>query len=116
MVIINNLFLKKKKNELHFFIMLFLRRIIKIADLNVIILIYIKRKKKKKKIHIFFVTCVKGLIGEIKDKIFFLKMAKKSKKSAGDNINAKLQLVMKSGKYQFGRKSCLKALRTGKGI
>ncbi|EUT85510.1 hypothetical protein PFAG_02871 [Plasmodium falciparum Santa Lucia] len=41
-------------------------------------------------------------------------MAKKSKKSAGDNINAKLQLVMKSGKYQFGRKSCLKALRTGK--
>ncbi|ETW42762.1 hypothetical protein PFNF135_03034 [Plasmodium falciparum NF135/5.C10] len=64
MVIINNLFLKKKKNELHFFIM----RIIKIADLNVIILIYIKRKKKKKKIHIFFVTCVKGLIGEIKDK------------------------------------------------
>ncbi|EUR71938.1 hypothetical protein PFBG_02964 [Plasmodium falciparum 7G8] len=48
--------------------MLFLRRIIKIADLNVIILIYIKKKKKKKKIHIFFVTCVKGLIGEIKDK------------------------------------------------
>ncbi|EUD64595.1 60S ribosomal protein [Plasmodium inui San Antonio 1] len=42
-------------------------------------------------------------------------MAKKSKKSAGDNINAKLQLVMKSGKYQFGRKSCLKALRMGKG-
>lgn len=42
-------------------------------------------------------------------------MAKKAKKSVGDNINSKLQLVMKSGKYQFGRKSCLKALRTGKG-
>ncbi|KOB89515.1 hypothetical protein PFDG_05064, partial [Plasmodium falciparum Dd2] len=43
------------------------------------------------------------------------KWQKNQNPSAGDNINAKLQLVMKSGKYQFGRKSCLKALRTGKG-
>jgi len=38
---------------------------------------------------------------------------KKVKKSA-DNINAKLALVIKSGKYQLGYKSVLKAMRSGK--
>ncbi|ETW49055.1 hypothetical protein PFMALIP_02883 [Plasmodium falciparum MaliPS096_E11] len=98
MVIINNLFLKKKKNELHFFIMLFLRRIIKIADLNVIILIYIKRKKKKKKIHIFFVTCVKGLIGEIKDKKI-LKNLKNKKIFYNSNFLIKRIKIFKIGLY-----------------
>merc|ERR1712087_671626 len=39
--------------------------------------------------------------------------AKKAKKSA-DNINAKLALVIKSGKYSLGYKSVLKAMRSGK--
>lgn len=38
---------------------------------------------------------------------------KKVKKSA-DNINAKLALVIKSGKYSLGYKSVLKAMRSGK--
>lgn len=38
--------------------------------------------------------------------------APKSKSS--DNINAKLGLVIKSGKYTLGYKSAVKALRTGK--
>ena len=39
--------------------------------------------------------------------------AKKSK--AGEGINARLQLVMKSGKYTLGYKTVLKCLRSGKG-
>ncbi|GAA5873927.1 hypothetical protein JCM16303_002632 [Sporobolomyces ruberrimus] len=38
---------------------------------------------------------------------------KKVKKSA-DNINSKLALVIKSGKYALGYKSTLKAMRSGK--
>ncbi|CEQ41534.1 SPOSA6832_03253, partial [Sporobolomyces salmonicolor] len=38
---------------------------------------------------------------------------KKVKKSA-DNINARLALVIKSGKYSLGYKSTLKAMRSGK--
>lgn len=39
--------------------------------------------------------------------------AKKTK--AGEGINARLQLVMKSGKYTLGYKTVLKCLRSGKG-
>ena len=35
------------------------------------------------------------------------------KKTTGDNINSKLSLVMKSGKYVLGYKSTLRALRSG---
>lgn len=38
----------------------------------------------------------------------------KSKKSSQDNINSKLQLVMKSGKVTLGLKSTLKSMRNGK--
>lgn len=38
---------------------------------------------------------------------------KKVKKSA-DNINARLALVIKSGKYTLGYKSTIKAMRSGK--
>ena len=38
----------------------------------------------------------------------------KSKKSSQDNINSKLQLVMKSGKVTLGLKSTLKCIRGGK--
>mmetsp|Transcript_5325 Transcript_5325/g.8824 ORF Transcript_5325/g.8824 Transcript_5325/m.8824 type:complete len:118 (-) Transcript_5325:356-709(-) len=38
----------------------------------------------------------------------------KKKKGSVDNINAKLALVMKSGKTTLGYKSCLKSLRQGK--
>merc|ERR1712220_23363 len=41
------------------------------------------------------------------------KMAKKSKKGQ-DNINSRLALVMKSGKYTLGYKTVLKSLRSGK--
>ena len=41
--------------------------------------------------------------------------ATKAKKSSSqDNINSKLQLVMKSGKVQLGLKSALKNMRSGK--
>uniref|UniRef100_A0A453T2A4 Ribosomal protein eL8/eL30/eS12/Gadd45 domain-containing protein n=1 Tax=Aegilops tauschii subsp. strangulata TaxID=200361 RepID=A0A453T2A4_AEGTS len=40
---------------------------------------------------------------------------KKSKKST-ENINNKLQLVMKSGKYTLGYKTVLKTLRSSKGM
>mmetsp|Transcript_69470 Transcript_69470/g.199242 ORF Transcript_69470/g.199242 Transcript_69470/m.199242 type:complete len:112 (-) Transcript_69470:59-394(-) len=41
--------------------------------------------------------------------------AKASKQSkAADSINARLQLVMRSGKYQLGYKTTLKTLRNGK--
>ncbi|KAN0064011.1 60S ribosomal protein L30 [Thecaphora frezii] len=40
--------------------------------------------------------------------------AQKSKKSSQDNINSKLQLVMKSGKVTLGLKSALKSMRNGK--
>ena len=41
--------------------------------------------------------------------------AKKSKATkAGESINARLQLVMKSGKYTLGYKTGLKSLRQGK--
>ncbi|KXZ53832.1 hypothetical protein GPECTOR_6g750 [Gonium pectorale] len=39
--------------------------------------------------------------------------AKKTKKTQ-ENINARLALVMKSGKYTLGYKTCLKTLRSGK--
>ncbi|GLC40395.1 60S ribosomal protein L30 [Pleodorina starrii] len=38
---------------------------------------------------------------------------KKTKKTQ-ENINARLALVMKSGKYTLGYKTCLKTLRSGK--
>ena len=38
----------------------------------------------------------------------------KKKKNTGDNLNAKLALVMKSGKTTLGYKSTLKTLRQGK--
>ncbi len=37
------------------------------------------------------------------------------KRSAVENINSRLALVMKSGKYTLGYKTCLKTLRSGKG-
>ena len=37
-------------------------------------------------------------------------------KKSTDNINNKLQLVMKSGKYTLGYKTVLKTLRNSKGI
>ncbi|MEW5301511.1 MAG: hypothetical protein WDW38_010243 [Sanguina aurantia] len=40
-------------------------------------------------------------------------VVKKSKK-AQENINSRLALVMKSGKYTLGYKTCLKTLRSGK--
>ena len=40
--------------------------------------------------------------------------AKKQKKTQ-ENINSRLALVMKSGKYTLGYKTCLKTLRSGKG-
>eukprot|EP00212_Chloropicon_laureae_P002318 CAMPEP_0197488492 /NCGR_PEP_ID=MMETSP1311-20131121/3423_1 /TAXON_ID=464262 /ORGANISM="Genus nov. species nov., Strain RCC856" /LENGTH=108 /DNA_ID=CAMNT_0043032539 /DNA_START=146 /DNA_END=472 /DNA_ORIENTATION=+ len=40
-------------------------------------------------------------------------MAKKTKKNQ-DNINSRLQLVMKRGKYTLGYKTVLKSLRGGK--
>ena len=40
-------------------------------------------------------------------------MSKKSKKAV-EGINARLALVMKSGKYTLGYKSTLKSLRQGK--
>merc|ERR1711907_572827 len=41
-------------------------------------------------------------------------MPAKAKKKAGETINQKLALVMKSGKYVLGYKTTLKALRSGK--
>ncbi|KDE05381.1 60S ribosomal protein [Microbotryum lychnidis-dioicae p1A1 Lamole] len=40
--------------------------------------------------------------------------SKKVKKSSSDNINTRLALVIKSGKYTLGVKSTLKAMRAGK--
>lgn len=37
-------------------------------------------------------------------------------KKTQENINARLALVMKSGKYTLGYKSVLKTIRQGKGI
>ncbi|KAJ3416086.1 60S ribosomal protein L30 [Chytridiales sp. JEL 0842] len=39
---------------------------------------------------------------------------KKKKQAAGENINSRLALVMKSGKYTLGYKSTLKTIRQGK--
>ncbi|KAJ1537695.1 60S ribosomal protein L30 [Cladochytrium tenue] len=39
---------------------------------------------------------------------------KKAKKSVGESINARLALVMKSGKYTLGHKSTLRSIRQGK--
>lgn len=36
-------------------------------------------------------------------------------KKSQENINARLTLVMKSGKFTLGSKTCLKTLRSGKG-
>merc|ERR1712066_1187188 len=43
-------------------------------------------------------------------------MGKKASKAskAADSINARLQLVMKSGRYQLGYKTTIKSLRQGK--
>lgn len=41
-------------------------------------------------------------------------MATKKTKKAAENINSRLSLVMKSGKYTLGYNSSLKALRSGK--
>lgn len=38
----------------------------------------------------------------------------KAKKKTTDNVNARLNLVMRSGKYTLGFKSTLKTLRSGK--
>ena len=38
-----------------------------------------------------------------------------AQKKSGDNINNKLQLVMKSGKYTLGYKTVLRTLRNSKG-
>eukprot|EP00172_Hildenbrandia_rubra_P004669 Plantae.Rhodophyta-Hildenbrandia_rubra.ctg9926.p2 GENE.Plantae.Rhodophyta-Hildenbrandia_rubra.ctg9926~~Plantae.Rhodophyta-Hildenbrandia_rubra.ctg9926.p2 ORF type:complete len:111 (+),score=14.19 Plantae.Rhodophyta-Hildenbrandia_rubra.ctg9926:303-635(+) len=38
----------------------------------------------------------------------------KGKKKTSDNINSRLALVMKSGKYTLGYKSTIKTLRSGK--
>ena len=37
-------------------------------------------------------------------------------KRSQEGINTRLQLVMKSGKYTLGTKTCLKCLRSGKGV
>lgn len=39
---------------------------------------------------------------------------KKGTKKSQDNINSRLALVMKSGKYTLGYKTVLKSLRSGK--
>jgi len=39
----------------------------------------------------------------------------RAQKKSQENINSRLQLVMKSGKYTLGYKTCLKTLRSGKG-
>jgi len=36
-------------------------------------------------------------------------------KKSQESINSRLALVMKSGKYTLGYKTCLKCLRSGKG-
>eukprot|EP00049_Salpingoeca_infusionum_P024487 m.16052 g.16052 ORF g.16052 m.16052 type:complete len:111 (+) comp6903_c0_seq1:39-371(+) len=41
-------------------------------------------------------------------------VATKKSKKQGEGINAKLALVMKSGKYQLGYKTALKSIRSGK--
>ena len=41
-------------------------------------------------------------------------MSTKVSKKATEGINSRLQLVVKSGKYQLGYKSVLKTLRSGK--
>mmetsp|Transcript_100757 Transcript_100757/g.140009 ORF Transcript_100757/g.140009 Transcript_100757/m.140009 type:complete len:112 (+) Transcript_100757:27-362(+) len=41
-------------------------------------------------------------------------MVSKKQKRGAENINQRLQLVTKSGKYELGYKSCLKTLRQGK--
>merc|ERR1712113_388450 len=43
-----------------------------------------------------------------------MERANKKKKATGENINARLALVMKSGKAVLGHKSTLKSLRQGK--
>eukprot|EP01027_Heterolobosea_sp_BB2_P022064 GEZU01032456.1.p2 GENE.GEZU01032456.1~~GEZU01032456.1.p2 ORF type:complete len:125 (-),score=65.22 GEZU01032456.1:110-484(-) len=40
--------------------------------------------------------------------------ANKAAKKAAENINSRLALVMKSGKYELGTKQTLKSLRNGK--
>jgi len=41
---------------------------------------------------------------------------KKTKKVVAENINARLALVMKSGKVALGYKSAIKTVRQGKGM
>lgn len=45
---------------------------------------------------------------------FVKRMAKKARKAGSEGINARLQLVMKSGKVCLGCKTSIHALRTGK--
>ena len=39
-----------------------------------------------------------------------------AQKKSQESINARLALVLKSGKYTLGSKTCLKTLRSGKGM
>jgi large subunit ribosomal protein L30e len=43
-------------------------------------------------------------------------MVSKKQKKAQESINARLALVVKSGKYTLGYKSTLKAIRNGEGL
>lgn len=55
-----------------------------------------------------------GGISSLVDTSLKMVAAKKSKKNQ-ENINSRLALVMKSGKYTLGYKTTLKTLRSGKG-
>ncbi|GAA5834569.1 hypothetical protein JCM3766R1_003600 [Sporobolomyces carnicolor] len=48
------------------------------------------------------------------DSVEMAPAAQKKVKKSADNINSKLALVIKSGKYSLGYKSTLKAMRSGK--
>lgn len=41
-------------------------------------------------------------------------MTKSKKKKSGENVNARLGLLVKSGKYTFGYRSNIKSLRSGR--
>merc|ERR1712121_244 len=55
-----------------------------------------------------------GLLGTLKVNSCTSKMAIKKQKKAIENINSRLRLVMKSGKYHLGYRQTLKDLRQGK--
>ena len=60
------------------------------------------------------VCCVYSYGFEITNLVQIMAPQTKTKKSGQDNINSKLQLVMKSGKVSLGLKSALKNMRSGK--